>query len=385
MTIYDPRLKPIMGSMNGDTLDEYGPYLTDDTLNSTYALDRAVEKGMESNVNVQFPRKAICIYAEEYNETPEDTYTPVWNVNTYALGKNVNKRIRIKAYDDFIDSATPIPNIGVDPSEWTDLDKVSFNLLPWYYLDNDSNVDIEMPSPGDIVMIDFFDRENLRGGRLLSIREKIDVIPQSQALTDARNAFQAGVKPISSFSSLDPGQPTMTPPFTPVDDLCQGPVVTKWDGEQVETVIIDGCPAHKGYAGFYLTMKDAAYRDGITLKLNSCLRTDEDIRVPDECGNGTKAGQIRLYNELGPGIAGPPFRPGAHKSGIAFDVSTGMPHTATPNPPVHRIYQWLIENAHKYGFIRTVPSERWHWEYRPGSSQFDRVPKDHPTWDSYFV
>ena len=385
MTNYDPRLKPIVGAMNGDTLDEYGPYLTDDTLNTTYALDRAVAKGMESDVNVSFPRKAICIYAEEYNETPESTYTPAWNVGTYALGKNPHKRIRIKAYDDFIDAATPIPNIGVDPSEWTDIDNVSFNLLSWYYLDNDAGVDVGMPSPGDIVMIDFYDRENLRGGRLLSIREKVGVLPQSQGLASSRSAFLAGIRTISSFASLDPGQPTATPPFTPVDDLCQGPVVTKWDGEQVETVVIDGCPVAKEYAGYYLTMKDAAYRDGITLKLNSALRTDEDIRIPDECGNGTKAGQIRLYNELGPKIAAPPFGPGAHKSGFAFDVSTGMPHTAAPNPPVHRIYQWLIENAHKYGFIRTVRSERWHWEYRPGSSQFDKVAKDHPTWDSYFV
>jgi D-alanyl-D-alanine carboxypeptidase len=27
----------------------------------------------------------------------------------------------------------------------------------------------------------------------------------------------------------------------------------------------------------------------------------------------------------------------------------------------------LSANAHRYGFVRTVPSENWHWEYRPGS------------------
>jgi len=386
VTNYDPRLKPIMGAMNGDTLDEYGPYLTDDTLNTTYALDKAVEKGMESDVDVKFPRKAICIYAEEYNETPENTYTPVWNVSTYALGQNTGKRIRIKAYDDFLDAATPIPNIGVEPSEWTDLDKVSFNLLSWYYLDNDAGVDIGMPSPGDIVMIDFFDRENLRGGRLLSIREKVDVIPQSQALTSARNAFQAGIKPISSFASLDPGQPTATPPYTPVEDLCQGPIMergSRFGGGTVETVIIDGCPVAKDVAGYYISMKDAAYRDGITLKLNSAFRGYDDVAVPDECGNGVKSGQNSLYARYGPGRAAKPGR-SQHQNGIAFDIQTGMPNDQVPHPStLTEEYKWLMDNAHKFGFIRTVESERWHWEYQPGSSQFNVVSKDHPTWDNY--
>ena len=386
MTNYDPRLKPICGAMNGDTLDEYGPYLTNDTLNTTYALDRAVEKGMESDVDVKFPRKAICIYAEEYNVEPLDAYTPAWNVNTYALGLNTNKRIRIKAYDDFLDACTPIPNIGVEPSEWTDLDKASFNLLSWYYLDNDSNVDIGMPSPGDIVMIDFFDRENLRGGRLLSIREKVTVIPQSQVLTNARSAFQEGIKRVATLAGLNAGAPSITPPFTPVEDLCQGPIMergSRFGGGVVETVIIDGCPVAKDVAGYYVSMKDAAYRDGITLKLNSAFRGYDDVVVPDECGNGVKSGQNSLYSQYGPGRAAKPGR-SQHQNGIAFDIQTGMPNDQVPHPStLTKEYKWLIDNAHNFGFVRTVPSERWHWEYQPNSSQFNVVSKDHPTWDNY--
>lgn len=386
MTNYDPRLKPIVGAMNGDTLDEYGPYLTNDTLNTTYALDRAVEKGMESDVNVSFPRKVVCIYAEEYNETPENTYTPIWNVSTYALGQNTSKRIRIKAYDDFLDSCMAIPNIGVDISEWTDQDKVSFNLLPWYYLDSDSDIDVGMPSPGDTVMVDFFDRENLRGGRFLSIKEKVGIIPQSQALASARNAFQAGIGAISSFASLDPGQPTATPPFASTDDLCQGPIMergSRFGGGTVETVIIDGCPVAKDVAGFYISMKDAAYRDGITLKLNSGFRGYDDVAVPDECGNGVKSGQNSLYAQYGPGRAAKPGR-SQHQNGIAFDIQTGMPNDQVPHPSaLTQEYKWLMDNAHNFGFVRTVPSERWHWEYQPSSNQFNVVSKDHPTWDNY--
>lgn len=30
-----------------------------------------------------------------------------------------------------------------------------------------------------------------------------------------------------------------------------------------------------------------------------------------------------------------------------------------------KVYDWLKNNAHKFGFYRTVPSEFWHWEFLP--------------------
>lgn len=385
-TNYDPRLKPICGAMNGDTLDEYGPYLTEDTLNTTYALDRAVEKGMESEVTVKFPRIVKCIYAEEYNEDPLNTYTPIWNVSTYALGFNTQKRIRIKAYDDFLDSCIKMPNIGVDYSEWTDEDRANFNLLPWYYLDSDFGVDVPMPSMGDIVIVDFVDRENLRGGRFLSIKEKVTTIPMATALPKARGAFSSAIGAISTIFNSDPGSDAATPPYASVEDLCPGPIMEKgsrFGGGTVETVIIDGCPVAKDVAGFYISMRDAAFKDGVTLKLNSGFRGYDDVVVPDECGNGIKSGQDSLYAQYGPGRAA---KPGSsqHQNGIAFDIQTGMPKDQVPHPSsLTKEYKWLIDNAHNFGFVRTVRSERWHWEYQPGSSQFAVVSKDHPTWDNY--
>lgn len=43
-------------------------------------------------------------------------------------------------------------------------------------------------------------------------------------------------------------------------------------------------------------------------------------------------------------------------------------------------YKWLCKNAIKYGMVRTVKSETWHWEDRPGVDQFAYVPKTDPTW-----
>lgn len=75
-------------------------------------------------------------------------------------------------------------------------------------------------------------------------------------------------------------------------------------------------------------------------------------------------------------------RPGYsnHHDGMAIDFrtkdrKTGLLITGPQSP-----YAWLEAHALDHGFVRTVPSERWHWEYRPGMNKYWRVPEDHPTW-----
>jgi len=53
-----------------------------------------------------------------------------------------------------------------------------------------------------------------------------------------------------------------------------------------------------------------------------------------------------------------------HGDGFALDLNTGS-RKNSKWPKLNTIlYTWLINNAWKYGFIRTVSSEEWHWEYR---------------------
>lgn len=55
-----------------------------------------------------------------------------------------------------------------------------------------------------------------------------------------------------------------------------------------------------------------------------------------------------------------------HGSGIALDFNTGTRDRSTGFSQLNEtIYKWLARNAHKFGFIRAVRSEEWHWEYRP--------------------
>jgi len=66
-----------------------------------------------------------------------------------------------------------------------------------------------------------------------------------------------------------------------------------------------------------------------------------------------------------------------HQDGTAIDMNAGK-------GPDKR-YKWMIENGWKYGFRRTVGSERWHWEYQPGKTMFGRVSKTNKLWDNYFT
>ena len=58
-----------------------------------------------------------------------------------------------------------------------------------------------------------------------------------------------------------------------------------------------------------------------------------------------------------------------HGSGIAADFNTGSRRSfgakMQPGTVYERNYIWLAKNAHKYGYVRAVSSEEWHWEYRP--------------------
>jgi len=89
-------------------------------------------------------------------------------------------------------------------------------------------------------------------------------------------------------------------------------------------------------------MATAARRFGIELQVNSGFRTSEQQQEVFD-----------LYRKgRGPLAARPGFS--NHQSGHALDLDTQSP----------RVRSWLFRNAYRYGFQRTVPSERWHWEFR---------------------
>jgi len=123
-----------------------------------------------------------------------------------------------------------------------------------------------------------------------------------------------------------------------------------WSGGQslgqLDLIDIDGA-GHlmQRDAGLAFTaMREQAQLDGVTLHVDSAFRT--------------MAEQQALYDLYKAGKGNLAAAPGYsnHQAGLAVDVDSQKGTNAA--------YDWLVANAHVFGFYRTVPSEAWHWEYR---------------------
>lgn len=91
----------------------------------------------------------------------------------------------------------------------------------------------------------------------------------------------------------------------------------------------------------FFEMADAARAAGITLQVSSGFRTHAE--------------QEELFRKYRMGRGPLASRPGTsnHESGHALDIETRT-------LPVRL---WLRRHAPRFGFQRTVPSERWHFEH----------------------
>jgi peptidoglycan hydrolase-like protein with peptidoglycan-binding domain len=114
----------------------------------------------------------------------------------------------------------------------------------------------------------------------------------------------------------------------------------------IPLVVIDDHTVSIPTALVVLRMKRDAAQAGISLVVNSGFRT---MAKQQEL--------FELFQEHKGNLAAKPGFSN-HQDGVAVDWNTG-PTTDSA------VYRWLEANAHKYGWMRTVPSEAWHWEYRP--------------------
>lgn len=147
---------------------------------------------------------------------------------------------------------------------------------------------------------------------------------------------------------------------------------------QNRLVIQDYYPAFK-------KMYDAAKSDGITLKLNDAYRLwEEQYRLRVQNAPVSKKSDETFLKTASSKHFKPVTSPpgyGYHHYGIAFDIST--------NGGKNAAYKWLEKNAINFGFVRTVKSETWHWEYKPWEvrnirswDKYAVVPKGHSTWNT---
>lgn len=156
----------------------------------------------------------------------------------------------------------------------------------------------------------------------------------------------------------------------------------------------------------YGKMKAAAKRDGITLSVNSAFRpatgaalkwtsasgksgkftTQEALRRDSNRWTistasvdafktvngkfGEKSGKESFIYYAGSGqFKAPTAPPGVskHGNGVALDFNTGS-RVFFSKVLNDAVYKWVAFNAHKFGFVRTVSNEEWHFEYIPSKA-----------------
>jgi hypothetical protein len=160
-------------------------------------------------------------------------------------------------------------------------------------------------------------------------------------------------------------------------DAIPGEFVTN-SGKKIKCVIIDGSPVNINIAGAFLDMQAAALKDGISISINSGFRSPYDsINASAASGykNNKKVGkstasassQKSLYDAYLAGKGNLAAQPGKsnHGNGIGLDINAGGKSKGRFINVNEKIYEWLVKNSWRFGFVRTVAKEEWHYDYRP--------------------
>ncbi len=116
----------------------------------------------------------------------------------------------------------------------------------------------------------------------------------------------------------------------------------------ITVIEIDGRPVEQDTAHAYYRMQRQAAADGVAIQIVSGFRTHAEQRYLYNCYRTCGCNNCNLA--AAPGYSN-------HQSGHALDLNTGDPG----------VLWWLNRNANRFGFVRTVPSEDWHWEYWGGA------------------
>ncbi|MBX3202582.1 MAG: D-alanyl-D-alanine carboxypeptidase family protein [Labilithrix sp.] len=128
--------------------------------------------------------------------------------------------------------------------------------------------------------------------------------------------------------------------ISPVD--CRTTKMTAYDRGRayaIDVIKIGGKRVSKPSGHAFLKMQKAAHSAGVNLTLSSGFRTNDEQKYFYNCYRTKKCNGGNLAAK--PGYSN-------HQNGRALDLSTS---------------KWLANNAGKFGFKRTVPSEPWHYEF----------------------
>jgi putative chitinase len=286
--------------------------------------------------------------------------------------------------------------------------KVSFLFVN--YNPNLSNTDeliYRLSGEWLIVDISFSFKDGAITQNIKAVKKELSMTPEeieNSPGIEKRNYFNSdNENPIDNINNFDNTQSSefiTDIPITPSEfDL---DYVVGEDGKKIShglldnnkktpiLVVIDGQPIEEKTGIAFMQMKKAAEKEGIKISVNSGFRpafgsnlkgktmkgknititTQESIRR-DKGRWVTSAYKAKDDNDFVFNAPASAFRPATaapgksnHGSGIALDLSTGS-RVSFSRVLNEKVYTWLSKNSWKFGFIRAVNSEEWHFEYRP--------------------
>lgn len=141
--------------------------------------------------------------------------------------------------------------------------------------------------------------------------------------------------------------------------------------ENITCCNIDGKPVNIKIADAVLDMKASAKKDGINLIVTSGFRPGFNPSINTKSQSGVKItaqSQEELYQQncVGKARCSPATASAGrskHGNGIAVDFNTGSRTGKIRSKLNNDVYSWLVKNSWRFGFVRTVASEEWHFEY----------------------
>ena len=372
-------------------------------LSITYSYDvkdevivkNVIEKWI-NNLSTAYPS------AKNYNlklANPSFEFPRTELVNDYSPKKTFNESGRVFKWEQVGDNPnvfTPNPATGpsgsvlipipvgdpvelikmntVFPSNWvvkTDEPAPQFSI--WV-----GDVEADIPVEGFVFSDEFDDLSGLAPEFIEeSFVGQEEMVFEQQEYTDEQGNVSEEVKIQTEINIKQindaPHEPVKLPDGGVKHKLDMIPGIFKGNGGmEIKCCQIDGKPVNVKIADSVLDLLEAAKKAGVKIRINSGFRPDyyPNVSAKSESGVSVSAqSQEELYKQnCKNGTCDPATaKPGnsKHGSGIAIDFNTGSRESVKFKPLNTEVYKWMIKNSWKFGFLRTVGSEEWHYEYWP--------------------
>jgi uncharacterized membrane protein YgcG len=160
-------------------------------------------------------------------------------------------------------------------------------------------------------------------------------------------------------------------PLSPYTDYSNGTWPIKWsDGQTTNASTQEKMRIDYSYYGGKGNKDVINYKKGGKSLAGVPFRDDDTGTLPQIAARGVNRWKSERYVELILGnvyhfvhlVGMPGYSP--HGTGTSIDISVERNKVKSGN------YYWLIKNSYKYGVIRTLASEDWHFEYMPSRAQY---------------